>query len=230
MKKYKEILLFSGGLDSFIAWHYLGHPPVLFLDAKQSYVKKEFGTVKYFAKKLKMNLIIDNTLDLLKWEKENYYIPYRNVFFAMIASLYAEKVYLVGIKGDSVDDNNSEITKVMSSFLENFNSGQKIEITSPFYNMTKSEIVKWYLDQKLPIDDLKRSRSCYDKNSKTQCGECGSCFRRWIAFENNGIKEKYDKNPWDWKELENYRIRMEKGLYDKSRSKETIQVLKKYGK
>lgn len=230
MKKYKEILLFSGGLDSFIAWHYLGHPPVLFINAKQSYAKKELETVKYFAKKLKMELIIDNSLDLSKWESKNHYIPYRNVFFSMIASLYASKVYLVGIKGDSVDDNNSKITKVMSRFYENFNSNKKIEVTSPFYEMTKKQIVKWYLDQKLPIDDLIRSRSCYDKNSKTQCGKCGSCFRRWVAFENNGIKEPYDFNPWEWEEVKVYKKNMKKNLYDKERTKETMRALKKYEK
>ncbi len=228
-QKHKTILLFSGGLDSFIAWHYLNCPPVLFLNASQSYVKKELKAVKYFARKYrKMKVYIDSSLDLSLWEEKNHYIPYRNVFFSMIGSLYAPKVYLVGIKGDSVDDNNPIATKNMSKFFINFNANKNINITSPFYNMSKSQIVKWYLEQKLPIQDLLKTRSCYNKNTSGQCGKCSSCFRRWVALENNNIKEEYDSPPWKWEETKNYIKKMKAGLYDKERASETFCALKKY--
>jgi 7-cyano-7-deazaguanine synthase in queuosine biosynthesis len=230
MNKDKSILLFSGGLDSFIAWHYLGRPTMLFIDANQSYVKKELKTVKYLAKKNKAELIIDSSFDLSRWEEKNFYIPYRNVFFAMIASIFAPLVYLIGIKGDSVDDNNSRITPVMSSFLNNFNYNKRVKITSPFYNMTKSQIVKWYIGQGLPLDDLLQTRSCYDRKSVGHCGRCSSCFRRWVAMENNGIREHYDQNPWEWAEARKYRKKMAAGLYDQERAEETLQALNKYEK
>ena len=180
--RHRSILLFSGGMDSFIAWHYLKYPPVLFLNAKQAYSEKEIKTVKYFSRKYgKMKLHIDNSLDLSKWEEGNFYIPYRNIFFVMIASLYAQKVYLVGIKGDRVDDNNPSASGLISKFLLNFNENKNIEVTSPFYKMSKSNMVKWYIDNDLPVDDLLKTRSCFSKKTMNQCGQCSSCFRRWVS-------------------------------------------------
>src|SRR4030042_273766 len=139
--KHNSILLFSGGLDSFIAWHYLKYPPALFLNAKHSYAEKEIKTVKFFSRKYKdMKIYIDNSLDLSRWEEENFYIPYRNIFFVMVASLYAPKVYLIGIKGDRVDDNNPNASRLMSKFLLNFNENKNIEVISPFYKMSKSSL------------------------------------------------------------------------------------------
>ncbi len=230
-RKDKSILLFSGGLDSFIAWHYLDYPPVLFMNAGQSYAKKELETVEYFLQRNKnMKLEIDNSLNLSGWEEKNYYIPYRNVLFSMVGSLYAPKVYLIGIKGDSVDDNNSIATELMSKFFINFNHNKNIVITSPFYKKSKSQIVRWYLQQKLPIKELLRTRSCYDKNSPGQCGRCASCFRRWVALENNNIKEEYDSPPWEWAEVKSYIRKMKAGLYDRERTEETLRALKKYVK
>lgn len=229
--KNKKILLFSGGLDSFIAWHYLDHPVTLFINAGQSYVQKESETVKYFSQKYEnMKLKVDNSLDLSQWEEKNYYIPYRNVFFSMVGSLYAPRVYLIGIQGDSVDDNNPIATKLMSKFFMNFNYDKKVVITSPFYKKSKSQIVQWYLKKKLPVEDLLRTRSCYDKDSYGQCGKCASCFRRWVALENNDIKEDYDSPPWEWIEVKNYIKKMKLGLYDKKRTEETFNALKKYKK
>lgn len=228
-QKHNSILLFSGGLDSFIAWHYLNHPPVLFMDAGQSYAPKELKTVKYFARKYpKMKLCVDRSLDLSTWEEKNFYIPYRNVLFSLVASLYAPTIYLVGIKGDSVVDNNPNATRLMSKFFPNFNATKNMLVTSPFYKMSKSRIVKWYLDQGLPLGDLLRTRSCYDKDSAGQCGKCGSCFRRWVALENNNIREQYDSPPWKWIEVKKYIRKIRAGHYDKERAAETLQALSKY--
>lgn len=227
----ERILLFSGGLDSFIAWHYLNYPPVLFMKAGQSYESKEFATVKYFSSRYKnMELHIDESINVSSWEEPNDYIPYRNVFFTMVASLYAPLVYLVGIRGDSVDDNNPAATNNMGRFYNNFNHNESVKITSPFYEMSKSQIIRWYLKSGLSQNDLLRTRSCYDNRSKNQCGKCGSCFRRWVAFENNGIKERYDSPPWQWGEAANYIQKMKIGLYDPLRTEETLLALRKYVK
>lgn len=226
---HKEVLLFSGGLDSYVAWHYLDKPPVLFLDAKQSYVDKERTTVTHFANRHpEMQLEIDRTLDLSAWERANFYIPYRNVLFSMVGSLYAPQVHLIGIKGDSVNDNNPEATKRMSEFYNHFDPEAPITVSSPFYEMTKSQIVEWYIKQDLPVDDLVRTRSCYDKNVAGQCGRCGSCFRRWVAFENNGITEEYVSPPWQWQMVDQYIDDMRQGRYDEARTSETLSALSKF--
>lgn len=226
--KHESILLFSSGLDSFIAWHYLGKPPALFCDARQSYVAKELHAVKLLARRCRMRLYVDRTLDLSSWEQRDYYIPYRNVFFAMVASLYAPSIYLIGIKGDRVDDNNPRATALMGSFLNHFNSNSILKITSPFYRMSKSQTVRWYIRQGLPVRDLLATRSCYDKSTAAQCGRCPSCFRRWVALEHNGIREHYDAPPWLWSGVGTYLRKMKAGSYDPQRTRETMEVLRRF--
>jgi 7-cyano-7-deazaguanine synthase in queuosine biosynthesis len=225
---FKSILLFSGGLDSFIAWHYLHRPPVLFINARQSYADKELKATRLLARRCKMRSYEDNSFNLSEWEEKNYYIPYRNILFAMVGSLYAQKVYLIGVRGDRVDDNNPVATALMTNFFGHFNSNNGIRVTSPFYKMSKSQIVQWYVRQQLPIQDLLATRSCYNKFTPNQCGECPSCFRRWVALENNNIHEKYDVEPWKWIGAKEYIKNMKTGLYDSLRIKETIAALSKY--
>ncbi|MFA6553278.1 MAG: 7-cyano-7-deazaguanine synthase [Patescibacteria group bacterium] len=227
-QNYKSILLFSGGPDSFIAWHYLHRPPALFINAHQSYAAKELRAVRLLARRNRIELHEDHSFDLSRWEEKNFYIPYRNVFFSMIGSLYAPTVYLVGIKGDRVDDNNPQATKWMSKFYAHFNTHTAVHVTSPFYSMSKSQIVAWYVRRRLPLGDLLATRSCYSKATPGQCGACPSCFRRWVAFENNGIKERYDSPPWEWLGVTGYIRKMKAGAYDRVRTRETLNALKKY--
>jgi len=109
----------------------------------------------------------------------------------------------------------------------------KISINSPFWKMTKSEIIKWFIDSFNPpyaINMLKKSVSCYDDKTMGSCGRCPACFRKWIALEATGIKSYnwFEKDIRKWKGIKEYKQRINKGLYDIQRSKETLEVLEKY--
>ena len=221
IKKYKRILLFSGGIDSFVAYYFLGKPKTLYFDLKNRYSEKE----KKVIKRLIPTTIIDDTLNLGDIEKKNANIPFRNLFLAMKASAkYADKVYIVGIKDDKVSDKNKKIFKTFSDLLSKL-EGRKIEILSPFWEMSKKEILIWYLERGLSKETLLKTISCYSSSKNTTyCGKCACCFRKWVALYSIGIKLPF----YNKKLINVYRKRCQNNYYTKERNKITLIVIKQY--
>src|SRR5687767_4386411 len=60
----REVLLFSAGLDSFPAWHFLGKPPALYFDSGHYGRQQEIDTVRALAAAHGMDLEISAELDL----------------------------------------------------------------------------------------------------------------------------------------------------------------------
>jgi len=140
IKRYKEVLLYSGGIDSFIGYYFLNKPQLVSFDLGSRYTKKER---KY--NPLKDEFIIYD--DSLKWLGENEqelnaHIPFRNLYLALTAvSNYSDTVYICGLKDDNMTDKNEQVFKQWSdhfSLLEE----REIKILSPFWEMTKEDIVK----------------------------------------------------------------------------------------
>jgi 7-cyano-7-deazaguanine synthase len=187
-----DVLLFSGGLDSLVAFHYLERPRCVHINLHGPYSYKERNTVL----KLKRTLDIDLVMVDLGFEKqpfetlpEDAFIPARNLFLATVGSWYGSKVCIGGIKGDNVEDNNPDAHKAMSRILS-AQSRKTIEVFSPFWDMTKSDLVAWYLEHVGDEELLHLSTSCYHP-TEHQCGDCGSCFRKWVALKANGIEPRY---------------------------------------
>ena len=113
-KKFDRILLFSGGIDSFCAYHYLQKPAILYFDLQTKYAQKEMKRVL----EIVPETIIDTSLDLDTREQEGTaYVPFRNLLLAAQAVHYADVVYIVGVKDDQVSDKNKQIFKKMSIIL-----------------------------------------------------------------------------------------------------------------
>ena len=114
--------------------------------------------------------------------------------------------------------------------IRNTGKNKKVEILSPFFKYTKSQIVEWYKDKNLSLIDLKNTVSCYSNIGTLKCGKCSSCFRRWIAMEKSGIHEDYLNKIEKWKKIPEYIKKMKiKGHYDEQRIGDTFLILKKYG-
>lgn len=234
----KEILLFSGGLDSFIAWYYLNKPECLYINAKHRYAEKELKAVTKLSEVTGMKLYIDNSLDLSKWEKPDAEIPLRNLLFAEIASLYgADKIWLITQKGETENPSNDrspEFCKRASNILS-VQHGKEITVDSPFWHLTKQQMVKWYLEQNVPISFLYETVSCFSdltQELNTHCGECSSCFRKWIALAYNNLWNEnvnlFLEDPKKWEGIKSYKEKLKIGRYEPQRTKETIEVLKRW--
>lgn len=226
----KEVLLYSAGLDSFPAWHYLDKPEALYFDIGHRYRDHEYRAIDTLRRRCGINLVTSRELDLSAWEQSDGIIPLRNMYFAMLASHRADVIWCIGVKGDHTVDKTPEAFAHMSMFISTY-ADREVRVDSPFWNMTKTEIVRWYLDQGLPVDDLLQTFSCLNPgNSPLHCGQCGACLRRWISLANNGIQGKFEHNPWEWDRVENYYMTaMRDGTYPDHRAEEFFAALSTVG-
>lgn len=227
----RDVLLFSGGLDSLIAYFYLDKPLCLFVNMKQKYAEVEIKRVKRLKEEIGFDLVIDNmSFDFSSVEQEDLTIPNRNAYLAMLASNYGDNIWMAAVNGDYNHDKTPFVFNEMSKFISVLKQ-RSVKVDSPFWSMTKTDMIKWYVDQGLNKDWLKLSYSCFTGND-IHCGRCTSCFRRWIGMYNNNINEDYMENPLDWEVIPQYIKRMiykEKDTDTQERREEFLQAMFKAG-
>ena len=214
------ILLFSGGIDSFVAYHYLKKPKTLYFDIGSRYTNLEITHIK----KMIPETIIDTSIHLGDTEHgDKAYIPFRNLFLALKAAKYSNTIVIAGLKDDMVSDKNKQVFKKFSDLMSEM-EGRQIDVVSPFWDMTKYDVVKWYKDT---IDETGNSLldtiSCYSGTS-SYCGKCPACFRKWCVLKANDI----DISPFLNKELiQEYVTSAEENKYDPLRNEIILTHAKK---
>lgn len=198
----KKVLLYSGGLDSYLISHIWNPDVRLYIDIKGTYNEVEKAH-------LPSNVIIE-TLDLSKFEREDKIIPLRNLFFTMIASYYGQEICLGATAGDRVLDKSfmfAEKTSELLSYLYSpqwwIPEGKEIKINLDFKNLTKKDLLLEYLKQGGSLATAyHNSFSCYfPKDNNEECWNCKPCFRKWIAFAELGYIEHYEPLKYIEKEI-----------------------------
>lgn len=218
------ILLFSGGLDSYIAWEFLHRPKTLYFDIGHRYAGNEIEVVR----KLIPDTIIDSRLNLADWEEADANIPMRNAFFLMLATHYDKEIVLVVQKGEmDIPDRSPKFFREFGEWMS-FLRGKMVLVSSPFFDMTKTQMVRWYLNHLYKRERLLETRSCY-KPTDLPCGACSACFRRWVAFQNNSLSEEHEKDILLYDKIPEYVTKMQLGKYDVQRTSETFRALEKAG-
>ncbi len=217
-----EVLLYSGGLDSYIAWHYLKKPRTVFFALGHKYSAWELVSVH----KTIPNTMVDFSLDLGKTEQDDAFIPLRNLYLAMGGTKYGDTINLVVQRGErDLRDRSPVFFEDVSQMLSSL-SKKLIVVKTPFADITKSEMVRWYIEEyKGDPQDLLKTRSCYS-TLPGPCGRCAACFRRWVAFKNNGIEEVTIHDMTKWPGINSYLTRITKKELDEQREEETITALK----
>lgn len=215
------ILLFSGGIDSYIAYHYLGKPPTLYFNLNTRYSIKEMRVVK----RLIPDTIIEKCIDFKdKEDPITAFIPYRNLHLALLANQYSDTIVIAGVKDDRVNDKNEVVFQKFSKLMSDM-TNKKIMVMSPFWGSTKEQIVGWYLKNGGIKEALLSTISCYSSEDILFCGKCPACFRKWCALKANGIDDLIftnDKLMWNY-----YDKAVEGSYYDPDRNRNIIeQVLK----
>ena len=206
----KSVLLYSGGMDSFII-NYIYKPDILlYIDINQPYQKLEIELIRKWMNesKTKQELIVFD-LKIPDFCIKNGHVPLRNVFFIEIASLFGDVVYLGALKGETSRDKTKSFRRSINRFINYqmtdplmLKSGKKIKVVFPLKNLTKTQALKKYLDLGGTMYDLTEyTISCYSEDG--WCGECMSCFRRYVAEINNDVFHfKYKKDPFKFIEKE----------------------------
>ena len=195
MLEKRQVLLFSGGMDSMIAAHL--HPTALklYVATGSKYQEKELAYLKsaYTENEIKF----DFRLNLHDIEREDAIVPARNLFLTVIASLYGDSVILCAVNGDGSTDKDALFASMQTELLQHIFSpphftDYKPTVYLPMREKSKGEWVRWYLENSGSAEKLMSSVSCYHPHH-FYCGRCKACIRKWVAQEINGLVG----TPWD---------------------------------
>lgn len=257
MRPFKHVLLYSGGMDSYIAYWYLRKEMgientdllLLYVPLGHRYEAEELKVVKDSVNLFPegVNLIIEKEMIKLgHLEEPSAYIPLRNSFLAHVASFYGDNIWLISQKGETnLGDRSIRGFKLMEDTLTHlYDDGRTVKVDSPFWTMTKVDMVRWYKEAGLDVELLKQTHACYNpkyfatlfpvssENAKLQtipCGKCSADFRRWMAMSLNDISEEYAVNPWETETAKEYLERGVQGFYGWGRDEEILEALRKVG-
>jgi len=217
-----RILLYSGGIDSLIAWYYLGKPQRLYVDLGTRYSRKEFDSLEEYSPN-SGSVLYRAHKGWGRYETEDAWVPMRNMLLIMVAaSEGADYIYLVAQKGEqSIPDRKPEFFTRVQTFVSEQHD-RPIMVSPVFPDMDKVAMVHWYMSQGLPIRDLIKAFSCY--SSDAPCGQCSACWRKFIALEANGIRCEqifnHDIRAWG---TEHYLPRMDE--YSQERQEAMAKVM-----
>jgi 7-cyano-7-deazaguanine synthase len=225
MDGINHVLMFSGGLDSYLAYLTLLDngikPKLVYASHGSKNDEEQLYDAKLLARLHQQELIIDTSLNLGKWEHENAFIPNRNGLLAYIGALYGDHIWFAIMDGEQTYTDCRQDTFMAVSLSLTKLSGKPVVVDSPFWDKTKAEVIadldpKWY-------PRLKMTYSCHN-GDETHCGHCSACFRRWVAFEVNGIDTSWKVLPWKTGLAEQYYESAVGGKYGK-RDIEIIKAL-----
>lgn len=211
--QYKIVILYSGGLDSFIMYHYAkAHYPdadikCLFFDHGQAAVEAEIKALPDFVTVRKMDWLGDEIKPIAKKDDPfagAVYIPGRNLIFGALAACQeiADEVWMGTVwdednpKGtDKNEKFRHDTSELLSYVLSPFIDGVKIRFPFVEDELTKEKMVAWALDQGVAQEDILKTVSCWLQDSDKPCGECKQCSKRMLVFGLNGFSEEYVVHP-----------------------------------
>lgn len=189
----KKVMLYSGGLDSWVISK-LWKPDVkLYVDTGSLGSKAEI-------KKLAPDVTVEK-LDIHKFEipERNYILPLRNLYFCMLAMNYGDTICLGATASSTNLDKNETFCKLASDLLTYLipqvypvNAPERINVVVPFKPYSKKQLLQMYLNQGGDLDTAFRSTSsCYNPNPDgSACLKCSSCLKRMAAFRELGYVPK----------------------------------------
>lgn len=196
----KKVLLYSGGMDSWLIKQLWKPDLVFYVNMHTSYSSKEIQNIKKQEKDVR---IID--FPLVQWEQSNKVIPLRNLYLLMVAcnetGLDDIELCLGATIGDRIYDKTIPFAQKTEELLNELyepktSSGipkqKKIHINFKYKQYSKKELLKEFIEQGGSIDEaFENTISCYSQ-SEVHCWDCKPCFRKYLAFKLNGYS--FDKN------------------------------------
>lgn len=175
-----KVLLYSGGMDSWLI-EKLWKPDVrLYIDIDGSYSEEE-------KKRLPPDTVVFN-MPLGIFEQKTKYIPLRNLYFLMIASNYGDEICLGATSGDygSIDKRPEFLYRAETLINyclgeQSVSNGRKIHVEKKFVYMSKYDIMREYLASGGTIEEaIDSTFSCYDPHDGKPCLSCKPCFRKFM--------------------------------------------------
>lgn len=208
----RAAILSSGGMDSYLLAYHLRHqhPLHVFVDVGQKYVVKERLAAELVAHMLGASFKSVCGANLSQYEHPSGIIPFRNMHLILAAAQHAEDVYLGVIAHEVNSDKSLDFLAAAEGVLnishqkQYWTEGRSFRLLTPLRDRTKTELVRGYLADTGSASMLLRTVSCYAATEK-HCGRCSSCFKRWVALQNNGLSQEFEQDPVTWRPPEAWR-------------------------
>ena len=229
------VILASGGLDSFLCWYIFRQDALnVFVNIGHKYIKKEGQALRNLQKEIpNFNVKEHKGSQIGPMEDEmSGIIPNRNAELILSAAVYGEWIYFGVIKDEINSDKSPEFIKAMEDVLNISNrkqywtEGKTFQILTPTKEYNKTDLIKMYLDKGGLVEHLELTVSCYS-DTEHHCGDCPSCFKRWIAFKNNDIPFVTINDPMDFAHKQGILEKCTDGTYADGRANEIITALRK---
>lgn len=192
----KSVLLYSGGLDSVLFDHLLKPDVLVHIPSGATYEAVERKHLRQLIDKGGVDenklVVLDNVINLKRFERSDSVVPNRNAFYLLFSSLYGEKLYIGAVEGDGNLDKDETFFARMKDLLDHmwqntdWNEGRTFEVLSPYKHRTKASLVKDYLAAGHDPEHLLTSYSCHN-GAEPACGICGPCSRKWVALAVNDV-------------------------------------------
>lgn len=197
VEKADEVVLISGGLDSYIAYMKLVseniqedmEPPLgLFVAFDTPYLTRELEAVK----KLFENWVMLDLTSLPISERHllwSHIIPFRNLICIQAgAELVSDggRIVLAALSGELRGDKSLEFLIACEDYCRH-----SVDVWTPFDTKTKGDIVAMYIEGELGLlDSLLETVTCFnplDTRAFNHCGRCRACLRKFMALQWGGF-------------------------------------------
>lgn len=209
----KITILYSGGLDSYIMYHYakINEPNAevncIYWDHGQPVAEREIAGLPDFVEVRKVDWLgKDKTPIAQPGRREGaIMIPGRNLVFGVLIACQElpDEIWMGALHGEThakgtdknylfLDHLNATINYVVGPFRNNKYMKARFPLAEA--GLDKLGEVKWALDNGLTPEMLMNTRSCHD-GSTNKCGNCIQCIKRWAVFGECGFEETYDIHP-----------------------------------
>lgn len=190
----KKVLLYSGGMDSWLMSK-LWKPDIkLYVDMKTRYSENELARIR---KEPDVQVV---EFPLGQWEREDAIIPLRNLYLAMVACNVTGsedvEILIGATAGDRVLDKSAEFVNKATDLLSYLytpqhwiSEGKKVKVCIDYKQYTKTDLLKMFKKQGGDLEEaFTRSFSCYNPVDGHECWHCKPCFRKFTAFSEAGYE------------------------------------------
>ena len=195
----KTVVLYSGGLDSWLVSKIFPHDVLLYVDIGTPGSKEELRRIRQG--RIDENVVVEK-LDISRFEvlEKNFMLPLRNLYLCMVAMNYGSNIILGSVKTDQNIDNTTQFTKLASDILtflspQVYGEHVSVEVSNPARSLTKKDLLKRYVMRGGSLEVAWESTmSCYSPINGKECGNCLSCRLKTEAFRELGFgKGKYNE-------------------------------------
>lgn len=188
----KKVLLYSGGMDSWLIDKIWRPDLKIYIDMNTSYSQQEI-------ERLDADVRVVRFPQLSNYSLPNSIIPLRNLYLYMIAAnetgFEDVQICLGALNGDRINDKSQTFSQIATELLQYLyqpqqsQPGRRIEAVMLFKDMSKRELCELYIKQGGTLKEIKeQSFTCYQPINDSECLSCKACFRKAIPLIVSGFE------------------------------------------